>query len=239
MQNQTIKRKVGLIARTGIGNLSNNRVFECGRRVADLGKAINSTGSRKAMRNPLDSIQRTRQPVSVSQEEAILRKIRSVLSDPLQESNSQIIKRTSRWLYITTHRRCQHYRIERFGYHTNGAERSKVINLAGLGAGGHKNNWDPGCYVIISELKESCRPVQHRHHDVEQNNVGLPIGGNCKGLLAGAAASRRKSSVKAKRQFHDLADIGLVIDMENTNCVHATSLQAARVEASIDLGRLT
>jgi hypothetical protein len=46
MENQAIKRKVGLIAITGIGKLSNNRLFECGRRVADLGKAINSAGSR-------------------------------------------------------------------------------------------------------------------------------------------------------------------------------------------------
>src|SRR6202022_4908196 len=145
MENQAIKRKVGFIARTGIGKLSDNRVFECRRRVADLSKAINSASSRKAMRDTLDSIQRARQSVSLPQHKAVLRKRRSIPFDPLQESNSQIIKRTSHRLYITAHRCCQRNRIEWFGYHTNGAERPKMVNLAGLGARGHENKRGLGC----------------------------------------------------------------------------------------------
>src|ERR1700681_3975346 len=62
MDEQTVERKVGLIAGTEIGKLGDNRVFECSRRVADFSKTINSAGSRKAVRDTLDSIQRGRQP---------------------------------------------------------------------------------------------------------------------------------------------------------------------------------
>jgi hypothetical protein len=50
------------------------RVLERRGRVADFSKAINSAGSRKTVRDSLDSIQRGRQPVSVPQHKAILRK---------------------------------------------------------------------------------------------------------------------------------------------------------------------
>ncbi len=65
MDEQTVERKVGFIAGTGIGKLGDGRILECRRRVADFSKAINSAGSRKAMRDTLDTIQRARQPVSV------------------------------------------------------------------------------------------------------------------------------------------------------------------------------
>jgi len=38
MDEQTVERKVGLIAGTEIGKLGDNRVFECRRRVADFSK---------------------------------------------------------------------------------------------------------------------------------------------------------------------------------------------------------
>src|ERR1019366_4595485 len=72
MENQTIKCKVGFFARAGIGKLSDSRVLECGRGIADFSKAIDSAGSRKAVRDTLDSTQRTRQPASSLQQEAVL-----------------------------------------------------------------------------------------------------------------------------------------------------------------------
>jgi hypothetical protein len=72
MKDQTIQRTVGFSAGTRIGKLRDDRVFECGRRVADFSKAINSAGSRQAMRDTLDSIERARRPVAVLQRKPVL-----------------------------------------------------------------------------------------------------------------------------------------------------------------------
>jgi hypothetical protein len=45
MEEQIIKRKVGLIAGTGIDKLGDGRVLERRRRIADFSKAVNSAGS--------------------------------------------------------------------------------------------------------------------------------------------------------------------------------------------------
>ena len=71
MDQQAIQRKVGLIAEAGCFQFDDDGVLECRRGVADFGKTINPAGTRKGMRDTLDSIQRVRQPVALLQNQAI------------------------------------------------------------------------------------------------------------------------------------------------------------------------
>src|SRR5882672_1460153 len=72
MEEQTVERKIGFIAGTGIGQLGGGRVLERRRRIADFSKAINSAGSRKAVGDTLDSVERARQPIAILQRHAVL-----------------------------------------------------------------------------------------------------------------------------------------------------------------------
>src|SRR6202171_5937540 len=142
MEEQTIERKVGFTAATGIGKLGDNSILERRCRIADFSKAINSAGSRKAVGNTLDSIERAGQPVSIFQHHAILRKRRRILFDPQQESGPQIVHRIMRRLQVAAHRGRQRHRIERLWDYAKGAERTKAIELAGLSAGRHEYDRD-------------------------------------------------------------------------------------------------
>jgi hypothetical protein len=47
MEEQTVEREVGFVARSGIGKLGDGRSLECRHRVADFSKAINPAGSER------------------------------------------------------------------------------------------------------------------------------------------------------------------------------------------------
>jgi hypothetical protein len=71
MEKQSIECKIGFTATTGIGELRHDCVLEVGRCVADFSKAINSSGSREAMRNMLDAIKRALRPDTTPQYQAL------------------------------------------------------------------------------------------------------------------------------------------------------------------------
>jgi hypothetical protein len=215
MEEQTVERKVGFIAGTGIGKLGHGRVLERRRRIAEFGKAINSTGSRKAVSDTLDSIERARQPASTLSRHAIPRKRRRILFDPQQESGAQIVERILRRLHVTAHRCRQRHRIERLWDDAEGAERTKAIELAGLGAGRHEYHRDVCRQRVLPQPHQGGRSVHHRHHDITQNDAGLPVDRRQQGFLTRAATSRLKARIEAKRYFNDVTHVRLVIDMKN------------------------
>src|SRR3954470_11699299 len=80
---------------------------------------------------------------------------------------------------------------------------------------------------VLAQLNEGRRAIKPRHHDVEQDDVWSPRRGNRERLLAGVAALHREVRIETERKFHDLADIRLIINMEDTNCGHATSFSGS------------
>jgi hypothetical protein len=65
MEKQGIECKIGFTATTGIGEFRDDCVLEVGRRVADFSEAVNSSGSREAVRNMLDAIKRALCPDTI------------------------------------------------------------------------------------------------------------------------------------------------------------------------------
>ena len=75
----------------------------------------------------------------------------------------------------------------------------------------------------LPQMRERGRAVHHRHHDVEQDEVGRPGGRRRQRVAAGAAAAHREIGIEAERQLDDLADVGLVVDVQDADRAHATS----------------
>ncbi len=130
---------------------------------------------------------------------------------------------SERRLHIFAQRYGKRHRIERLGNHPDGAERSETIGLAGPRSGGHEDDGEMRRLRVLAQLSQRRRTVKPRHHDVEQDDVRSPLGCDGERLAAGFAALHREIRIQTERNFHHFADIRLVIDMEDTNCGHATS----------------
>ena len=76
---------------------------------------------------------------------------------------------------------------------------------------------------ILPQPGQGCRPVHDGHHHIQDDDIGIPLRRGDQSLRAGLAASDREGPVKTERDLDDLANIGLVVDVKDTDLVHWTS----------------
>ena len=63
-------------------------------------------------------------------------------------------------------------------------------------------------------MRERSRPIHARHHHIQKDQIGRPSGRTDERVASRSAALHRQRGVEAERHLYDLADIGLVIDMQ-------------------------
>jgi hypothetical protein len=68
--------------------------------------------------------------------------------------------------------------------------------------------------------------VHSRHPDVEKDKIGMPLGGDRKPFLAGIAGVHLEFAVEVEHDRHELADIGLVVNLKYAQEPHAASLSS-------------